>query len=158
MPGAVLFSLILEASLRSQYLTLRTRRRQNVLFLTLLVGWNAFFFYALFLQPREDGSGIGGSIYWAVETIEKVALMGGIVTAILVWGTGQWERGVRWPRRFVAVTNRGLRTMNCKLIVLKEPWLKELWQHLLFLFPFSSFYGSNGSRHSKVVYCIVVYH
>ena len=149
-PQIYLNLLILEASLRSQYLTLRARRRQNVFFLGLLATWNVFFFYALFLQPREDGSGIGGSIYWVVETTEKVALMGGIVTGILIWGTGQWERGVRWPRRFVAVTNRGLRTMNCKIIVLKGPWWKEFWHHLSLLLPLSSYYTSYGSSYHYV--------
>ena len=134
-PQIYLNLLILEASLRSQYLRLRARRRQNTFFLFLLALWNAFFFYALFLQPREDGSGLGGSVYWVVDMAEKVALMGGIVTGILLWGTGQWERGVRRPRRFVGVTNRGLRTMNCKIVVIKGPWWKELLGYFSFLFP-----------------------
>ena len=149
-PQIYLNLLILEASLRSQYLLLRARRKQNTFFLFLLGLWNTFFFYALFLQPREDGSGIGGSVYWVVETTEKVALMGGVVTGILVWGTGQWERGVRWPRRFVGVTNRGLRTMNCKIIVLKGPWWKELLGHFSFLFPYSLFHPSPGSAYHFV--------
>ena len=135
--------LILEASLRSQYLTLRARRRQHTFFLLLLAIWNIGCFYALFLRPREDGIGVGGSVYWVVEVAEKVALMGGIVTGILVWGTGQWERGVRWPRRWVAVANRGLRTMNVKVVIIKGPWWKELLGHLSFLFPFFSNEGSS---------------
>ena len=135
--------LILEASLRSQYLTLRARRRQHTFFLLLLALWNISFFYALFLRPREDGNGVGGSVYWVVEVAEKVALMGGIVTGILVWGTGQWERGVRWPRRWVGVANRGLRTMNVKIVIIKGPWWKELLGHLSFLFPFFSNEGSS---------------
>ena len=144
-PQIYLNLLILEASLRSQFLTLRARRRQYTFFLLLLVLWNASFFYALFLRPREDGSGMGGSVYWVVEMAEKVALMGGFVTAILVWGTGQWERGVRWPRRFVGVANRGLRTMNAKIVVIKGPWWKEMLSHLAFIFPYSSFFHYQGS-------------
>jgi hypothetical protein len=142
-PQIYLNLLILEASLRSQYLLLRARRRQNTFFLVLLALWNAYFFYALFLQLREDGIGIGGSVYWVVEMGEKVALMGGVVTGILIWGTGQWERGVRWPRRFIGVTNRGLRTMNCKIVVFKGPWWREMLGHLTFLFPFFSLHGSS---------------
>ena len=149
-PQIYLNLLILEASLRSQYLTLRARRRQNTFFLLLLIIWVAYFFYALFLHPREDGSGIGGSVYWVVEMTEKVALMGGVVTGILVWGTGQWERGVRWPRRYVGVTNRGLRTMNCKIVVLKGRWWKEIFDHLAFLFPYSSFFAAQGSSYHYV--------
>jgi hypothetical protein len=146
-PQIYLNLLILEASLRSQYLTLRARRRQNTFFLLLLGLWTTYFFYALFLHPREDGSGIGGSVYWVIEMAEKVALMGGVFTWLLILGTGQWERGVRWPRRFVGVANRGLRTMNCKIVVIKGPWWKEMLGHVAFLFPIASLFQSNGSYH-----------
>ncbi len=149
-PQIYLNLLILEASLRSQYLTLRARRRQNTFFLFLLTVWVVCFFYALFLRPREDGSGVGGSVYWVVEMAEKVALMGGIVTAILVWGTGQWDRGVRWPRRWVGVANRGLRNVNAKVVVIKGPWWKEMVGHLSSLFPYSSLFPSQGSSYHYV--------
>ena len=144
-PQIYLNLLILEASLRSQYLTLRARRRQNTFFLLLLAIWIAWFGYLLFLRPREDGNGVGGSVYWVVEMGEKVALMGGFVTAMLIWGTGQWERGVRWPRRWIGVANRGLRNMNAKIVVIKGPWWKEMLSHLVFLFPYSSFFPPEGS-------------
>ncbi|PGH18315.1 hypothetical protein AJ80_04493 [Polytolypa hystricis UAMH7299] len=140
-PQIYLNLLILESSLRSQYLALRARRRQNTFFLLLLALWITYFFYALFLRPREDGRGVGGSVYWVVEMGEKVALMGGVVTGILIWGTGQWERGVRWPRRWLAVANRGLRTMNTKIVVIRGPWWKELLSYVAFLFPISALLG-----------------
>ena len=149
-PQIYLNLLILEASLRAQYLTLRARRRQNTFFLLLLACWITFFFYGLFLHPREDGSGMGGSVYWVVEMAEKVALMGGFVTGILIWGTGQWERGVRWPRRFIGIANRGLRTMNTKVVVIKGPWWKEMVSHLTFLFPYQSFFPSQGSSYHYI--------
>jgi hypothetical protein len=149
-PQIYLNLLILEASLRSQYLTLRARRRQHTFFLFLLAAWIACFFYALFLRPREDGRGVGGSVYWVVETGEKVALMGGVVTGILVWGTGQWERGIRWPRRWVGIANRGLRGINSKLVVIKGPWWRELFSTLSIVFPYSSFFRSQGSSYHYV--------
>ena len=76
--------------------------------------------------------------------------MGGVVTGMLVWGTGQWERGVRWPRRFVGVANRGLRTMNAKIVVIKGPWWKETLSHLTFLFPYSSLFPSQRSSYHVV--------
>ncbi|KAI5289769.1 hypothetical protein KEM52_000660, partial [Ascosphaera acerosa] len=161
-PQIYLNLLILEASLRAQYLSLRARRRQNSFFIFLLCLWIAWTSYALFLRPREDGSGVGGSVYWVVETAEKVALLGGIITAILIWGTGQWERGIRWPRKWLVVANRGLRTMNCKVVVMRGPWWREVLAFLTFLFPFStlleslhdgSFFGSgNGSGSSPDAY------
>lgn len=72
-----------------------------------------------------------------------MALMGGVVTGLLVWFTGQWERGVRWPRRFLGVTNRGLRPMNCKIILLKDPWWRETLDSVAFLFLFYSSHRSS---------------
>ncbi|KAI4699360.1 hypothetical protein J4E81_005255 [Alternaria sp. BMP 2799] len=136
-PQIYLNLLILEASLRSQYLTLRARRRQNTFVLTLLAVWIGFCFYLLWLRPREDGKGIGGSQYWLVDMLQKVGFITGVVTALLFWATGQWERGVRWPRRWIGVANRGLRGMNAKIVVIRGPWWRELveWGH--FIVPFS---------------------
>ncbi|CAI7646292.1 hypothetical protein PCG10_004826 [Penicillium crustosum] len=148
-PQIYLNLLILETSLRAQYLALRERRRQNTFFLLLLAAWLAHFSYALFLRPREDGRGVGGSVYWVVEMAEKVALLGGVVTALLVWGTGQWERGIRWPRRWLAVSNRGLRVMNTKIIIIRGPFWQELLSYISFLFPFSAPFlpSPNGNYH-----------
>ena len=89
-------------------------------------------------------------MYWVVEMAEKVALMGGVVTGILMWGTGQWDRGVRWPRRWVGIANRGLRSVNAKIVVIKGPWWKEMLGHLAFLFPYSSFFPSNGPSYHYI--------
>ncbi|KAK7184376.1 hypothetical protein DPSP01_006390 [Paraphaeosphaeria sporulosa] len=136
-PQIYLNLLILEASLRSQYLTLRARRRQNTFVLTLLAIWIAFFFYLLWLRPREDGKGIGGSKYWLVDSFQKLCFITGLVTALLFWATGQWERGVRWPRRWVGVANRGLRGMNAKIVVMRGSWAHEIAGWLAFMLPFS---------------------
>ena len=146
-PQIYLNLLILEASLRAQYLTLRDRRRQNTFFITLLGLWILSSCYLLFLRPREDGSGRGGSVYWVVEMGEKMALMGGLVTAILIWGTGQWDRGMKWPKRWVGIANRGLRSVNAKIVVIKGPWWKEILGHLSFIFPYSSFFPASGSSY-----------
>ncbi|KAL1607899.1 Nem1-Spo7 phosphatase regulatory subunit [Paraconiothyrium brasiliense] len=136
-PQIYLNLLILEASLRSQYLTLRARRRQNTFVLTLLAIWIAFFFYLLWLRPREDGKGIGGSKYWLVDSFQKMCFITGLVTALLFWATGQWERGVRWPRRWIGVANRGLRGMNAKIVVIRGSWMHEVAGWLAFMLPFS---------------------
>ncbi|KAJ9138896.1 Sporulation-specific protein spo7 [Pleurostoma richardsiae] len=142
--------LILEASLRAQYLELRARRRHHTFFLTLLSLWVLGFGYALFLAPREDGRGVGGSVYWVVEVTEKVCFMGGIITAILVWGTGIWERGMRWPRRWFGVSNRGLRGFNCKLVVIKRPWWAEALSTVGFFLTYGLFSNSTGSSYRYV--------
>ncbi|KAI2607083.1 Spo7-domain-containing protein [Hypoxylon fragiforme] len=136
--------LILEASLRSQYLELRARRRKHTFFLSLLCLWLAGFGYALFFAPREDGSGVGGSVYWVVDMTEKVCFISGIFTGILVWATGIWERGIRWPRRWFSICNRGLRGFNCKLVVIKRSWWVELMSLLGFFFTYGAFSSRAG--------------
>ncbi|KAJ9614552.1 Nem1-Spo7 phosphatase regulatory subunit [Cladophialophora chaetospira] len=144
-PQIYLNLLILESSLRAQYLHLVSRRRLNTFFLLLLAAWNFLFFYALFLRPREDGTGLGGSVYWVVETSEKLALMGGIVTLLLVLGTGQWERGIRWPRKWLGTTNRGLRTFNLRVVIIRKRFWREALGHLSFLLPFGLWREAGGS-------------
>jgi len=146
-PQIYLNLLILESSLRAQYLQLLSRRRLHTFFVFLLSLWTGTFTYLLFLRPREDGLGLGGSVYWVVETTEKVALMGGAVTIILFWGTGQWERGIRWPRRWVGITNRGLRGFNLRVVVLRGPWWREWPRHLAFLFPMMNLQTSGSEWH-----------
>lgn len=136
--------LVLEASMRAQYLELRTRRRKHTFFLGLLSVWLTGFGYALFFAPREDGVGVGGSVYWVVDMTERVCFMAGIVTALLVWATGIWERGIRWPRRWFAVTNRGLRGFNCKLLVVKRSWWVEAVSTVGFFFTYGAFSHTSG--------------
>ncbi|KAK4100237.1 hypothetical protein N658DRAFT_497458 [Parathielavia hyrcaniae] len=141
--------LILEASLRAQYLELRARRRHHTFFLSILTLWTAFFGYALFFAPREDGRGIGGSVYWVVETTEHMCFLGGVMTGLLVWATGIWERGVRWPRRWFALSNRGLRAFNCKLVLMKRPWWKEALSTAGWFLTYGLF-SNNGSSYRWV--------
>lgn len=125
-PQIYLNLLILESSLRLQYLSLRARLRLHLLLLAALSAWILVFTYLLYFRPREDGSGVGGSVYWVFETTEKLAWGGGVVTACLFYATGMYERGVRWPRKFISTTNRGLRQFNLKVVVIRGSFLSEL--------------------------------
>lgn len=142
--------LVLEASLRAQYLELRARRRHHTFFLSILSVWIVGFGYALFFAPREDGRGVGGSVYWAVEMIEKLCFMGGIITAVLVWATGIWERGVRWPRRWFAISNRGLRAFNLKLVLVKRSWWAEALSTIGFFLTYGLFSNTAASSYQYV--------
>jgi len=71
---------------------------------------------------------------------------------VLFWATGQWERGVRWPRRWLGITNRGLRIMNCKIVLLKGPWWRKMLSHLSFLIPIQAFYPTPGSSYHYIDY------
>ncbi|KAI0478485.1 Spo7-domain-containing protein [Xylariaceae sp. FL0804] len=136
--------LILESSLRAQHLELRARRRKHTFFLSLLCVWLVGLGYALLLAPREDGRGVGGSVYWVVDMAEKVCFISGVVTGMLVWATGIWERGIRWPRRWFGICNRGLRGFNCKLVVIKRPWLVEVMSTIGWFFTYGAFSGTAG--------------
>lgn len=138
--------LILESSLRAQYLSLRARLRLYLVLMSALALWISTFTYLLFLRPREDGKGTGGSPYWVVDMAERLGWVGGLVTAGLVWGTGMWDRGVRWPRRWVAITNRGLRGFNLKLVVIRGPWWSEGLSYLYFLDPWGWWGNVKGMR------------
>ncbi|EJP65738.1 hypothetical protein MY5147_007611 [Beauveria neobassiana] len=142
--------LILEASLRAQFLELRARKRHHTFFLTLLTAWVCFFAYKLYFAPREDGHGVGGSIYWAVEGAQKVCFMGGIITAVLVWATGIWDRGIRWPRRWFAISNRGLRGFNCKLVLIRRPWWAEALSSVGFFLTYGLFSHTASSSYRRV--------
>ena len=148
--------LVLEASLRAQYLELRARRRHHTFFLTLLAGWLLFFLYFLFLAPREDGRGIGGSIYWMVEGAEKICMISGALTAVLVWVTGIFDRGIRWPRKWLAVTNRGLRGVNCKLVVIRRPWYAEMLSTTSFYLTYGLFHRTASSSYRPVPASILI--
>lgn len=138
--------LILESSLRSQYLSLRARLRLYLVLMTALALWILSFTYLLFLRPREDGIGTGGSVYWVIDMAERLGWVGGVVTGGLVWATGMWDRGVRWPRRWVGTTNRGLRGFNLKLVVIRGPWWKEAIGYLTLLDPLGWWGEVRGMR------------
>ncbi|TKX25131.1 hypothetical protein C1H76_2623 [Elsinoe australis] len=146
-PQIYLNLLILESSLRAQYLSLRARLRLHILLLGALLIWTLTFTYLLFLRPREDGQGTGGSVYWVVDVMEKMGFVGGVVTWGLVWGTGLWDRGVRWPRRWVSITNRGLRGFNLKVVVIRGSLWKEIVGYLGLLDPFGYWAGTKGMRY-----------
>ncbi|KAI5202085.1 hypothetical protein E4T39_04895 [Aureobasidium subglaciale] len=138
--------LILESSLRAQYLCLSARLRLYLVLMSALALWISTFTYLLFLRPREDGKGSGGSPYWVVDMAERLGWVGGLVTAGLVWGTGMWDRGVRWPRKWVNITNRGLRGFNLKLVVIRGPWWKEALGYRYLLDPWGWWGHVKGMR------------
>lgn len=146
-PQIYLNLLILESSLRQQYLSLVSRRRLNTFFLTLLAVWNITFTYALFFRPREDGGGFGGSPYWVVEACIRLSFIAGILTAFLIWATGQYETGIKWPRKWLSTTNRGLRGFNLRLVVVKRGFWSELMSYARALAPVSGIADGSGDWH-----------
>ncbi|CAZ84116.1 unnamed protein product [Tuber melanosporum] len=126
-PQVYLNLLILEASLRSQYLHHLARRRKSTLFLLLLSLWLGFFFYRLFLLARSP--------YYYLSLLERIGFGGGVVTAFLYYATGLYHRSIVEPRRFVYLANRGLRGFNVKLVKIPlsyKEWLLWWWEWYTF--------------------------
>lgn len=109
--------LILEASLRSQYLHHLSRRRKFTFFLILLFCWITFFVHRIYV--------LGGSPYYYVSHLEWLGLLGGSVTGTLYYATGLYQKTIVEPRRFVYTANRGLRGFNVKLV--KAPLSTREW-------------------------------
>ncbi|ODQ69311.1 hypothetical protein LIPSTDRAFT_40071, partial [Lipomyces starkeyi NRRL Y-11557] len=98
--------LILEESLRSQYIALRLRRYKYTLFCGLLVLWTVYFYYGVFIWY---------SVYAYVHLFHKLCLMIGVVTLSLFYLSGLYSKTMVYPRKFLSNTNKGLRQFNLKL-------------------------------------------
>ncbi|RPB01192.1 hypothetical protein L873DRAFT_1842563 [Choiromyces venosus 120613-1] len=126
-PQVYLNLLILEASLRSQYLHHLARRRKSTFFLLLLFLWVGFFFYRLFF--------LGGSPYYYLSLLEWLSFGGGVVTACLYYAIGLYHKSIVEPRRFFSMANRGLRGFNVKLVKIPlsyKEWVLWWWDWYTF--------------------------
>ncbi|KAF8461690.1 Nem1-Spo7 complex regulatory subunit Spo7, partial [Kalaharituber pfeilii] len=112
--------LILEASLRSQYLSLTLRRRKYTFFALLLCIWTLNFGYQIFVW--------GPSPYYYISLLQKLALGAGIATLGLFWLSGLYRKTMVFPRKFVGNTNKGLRQFNIKLVALSQAEEEESLQ------------------------------
>ncbi|RPB18450.1 hypothetical protein L211DRAFT_843626 [Terfezia boudieri ATCC MYA-4762] len=100
--------LILEASLRSQYLALTLRRRKYTFFFLLLILWTSYFTHSIFIH--------GPSPYYYISLLQKLALGAGVMTLAIFWLSGLHKKTLVFPRKFVGNTNKGLRQFNIKLV------------------------------------------
>ncbi|PWW72544.1 hypothetical protein C7212DRAFT_286185 [Tuber magnatum] len=126
-PQVYLNLLILEASLRSQYLHRLARRRKSTAFLLLLFLWVGFFFCRLFFLGRSPN--------YYLSLLERIGFGGGLVTACLYYATGLYHRSIVEPRRFVCLANRGLRGFNVKLVKIPlsyKEWVLWWWDWYTF--------------------------
>ncbi|KAK9477554.1 Spo7-like protein-domain-containing protein [Lipomyces japonicus] len=99
--------LILEESLRNQYVTLRARRWKYTFFSGLLLLWTGYFYYGVFVWY---------SVYSYVHLFHKFCLMMGAVTIALYYFSGLYDKTIMYPRKFLSNTNKGLRQFNLKLV------------------------------------------
>ncbi|EEB08769.1 Nem1-Spo7 complex regulatory subunit Spo7 [Schizosaccharomyces japonicus yFS275] len=108
-PSAVYYNLlILEASFRETYLSLRARRWKYLLFLSAIFVWNASFCYCVFWQP---------SVYALLALLQKLCCLTGVVTLLLFCFSGLYSSTIVYPTKYVLYTNKTLRLFYVRLVV-----------------------------------------
>lgn len=115
--------LIMEESLRVEYIQLRYTRRKYTLFVMLLIASTLYFAYTLFIDP---------SIYRVIHFFNRLFLMISLVTIVLFYISGSYTKTLVHSRKFIHNTNKGLRGFNVKLVKIPPTWMEAftdiLWR------------------------------
>lgn len=109
--------LIMEESLRTEYVQLRFTRRIYTIFFLCLIAGTVVLSYYVFLNP---------SIYRGVHFFNRLGLMILLVTIVLFYISGSYSTTLVHSRRFIHNTNKGLHTFNVKLVKIPPTWLESL--------------------------------
>ncbi|KAF6063526.1 Spo7-like family protein [Candida albicans] len=110
--------LILEENLREQVIQQRAMRRKYLTFLSILCSIIAALSHHLFFL---DNSSTG-----TLKVILQFCLLATIVTLMLYHLSGEYQKTIVLPRRFLSSTNQGLRQLNVRLVKIKTPFFDKL--------------------------------
>lgn len=80
---------------------------------------------------------------------EKLGFGGGVVTGVLYYATGLYQKTIVEPRRFVFIANRGLRGFNVKLVKVHlsyREWISWWWSWYTFRPPLARAAPSTAKR------------
>ncbi|CUM55262.1 uncharacterized protein AC631_01018 [Debaryomyces fabryi] len=105
--------LILEESLREQVIQQRAMRRKYLTFLSILCSIIASLTHHLYLMD----SPVNGT----VRVILQFTLLALLVTLMLYHLSGEYQKTIVLPRKFLSSTNKGLRQLNVRLVKIKTP-------------------------------------
>lgn len=105
--------LILEESLREQVIQQRAMRRKYLTFLSVLCSIIASLTHHLYLMD----SPVNGT----VRVILQFTLLALLVTLMLYHLSGEYQKTIVLPRKFLSSTNKGLRQLNVRLVKIKTP-------------------------------------
>ncbi|ODQ44686.1 hypothetical protein PICMEDRAFT_27826, partial [Pichia membranifaciens NRRL Y-2026] len=106
--------LILEESLRQQYMQQQSLRLKYSIFLVVMV---IIFSYSTYVSLFH-------SIYVLTNIVHQVISIIMLMTLLLFYLTGEYTRTISIPRKFLVTTNKGIRQLNVRLVKVKVP-LKE---------------------------------
>lgn len=144
--------LILEESLREQVVQQRALRRKYLTFLAILCSLIASISHTLYFS---DSSHSG-----TVRVILQFSLLALLVTLMLYHLSGEYQKTIVLPRKFLSSTNKGLRQLNVRLVKIKQPLTDHvidlIREFLLFMVTLCltnlhKVYPSiTGNRHSKL--------
>lgn len=129
--------LIMEESLRVEYVQIRYTRRKYTLFVVLLIASTLYFAYTVFIDP---------SIYRVIHFFNRLFLMISLVTIVLFYISGSYTKTLVHSRKFIHNTNKGLREFNVKLVKIPPAWMESLIDVL-----WSPAYSNRPGRVVKIV-------
>ncbi|ABN66346.2 predicted protein [Scheffersomyces stipitis CBS 6054] len=107
--------LILEESLREQVIQQRALRRKYLTFLAILCSLIASISHHLFVLDASVSS------TGTVRVILQFTLLALLVTLMLYHLSGEYQKTIVLPRKFLSSTNKGLRQLNVRLVKIKTP-------------------------------------
>lgn len=110
--------LILEESLRQQVIQQRAMRRKYLTFLSILCSIIAALSHHLFIM---DNSSTG-----TLRVILQFCLLATITTLLLYHLSGEYQKTIVLPRRFLSLTNQGIRQLNVRLVKIKTPFVDKV--------------------------------
>lgn len=107
--------LILEESLREQVIQQRAMRRKYLIFLAILCSIIAGLAHHLFILDAAVSS------TGTARLILKFLLISTVITLLLYHLSGEYQKTIVLPRKFLSSTNKGLRQLNVRLVKIKTP-------------------------------------
>lgn len=112
--------LILEESLREQASQQKALRRKYLTFMAIMCSLIASIAHHLYFVDNGQTS---KSPLRVVLTFVLLALL---VTLLLYYLSGEYQKTIVLPRKFLSSTNRGLRQLNIRLVKIKTPLTDKL--------------------------------
>lgn len=104
--------LILEESLRQQVIQQRTLRRKYVTFLAVLCSLIAGVTHHLYVSQYRG----------PFRVLLQLLLLMLVVTLLLYHLSGEYQKTIVLPRKFLSSTNKGLRQLNVRLVKIKTTY------------------------------------
>lgn len=105
--------LILEESLRQQVVQQKAMRTKYLTFMAILCALIASLSHHLYVSQTV----VGGSLRLVLTFI----LLALVVTLFLYYVSGEYQKTIVMPRKFLSSTNKGLRQLNVRLVKIKIP-------------------------------------